>query len=401
MTETANFCTECGQPIHGGKFCANCGTPSGVHQAVTPALAAAAASGAQTGEAPTEPLTNGAPRIAERAATAETPAVTQSEIPVLTQGEIPAVAAATTTSGTAAVPPPPAADRGAGAPARRGPSRGVVIALVAGAVVIAGGVAALLVAGSGGSDKASSPDTVYRKKVATAFGPVLGANQQLSDALVAVRGTDPADAKVAVSRSQHATTVASGAISALTPPAGSAALAREARQVLDREAAYLAAISAVLNHPSVAGASQLQTLASNLTSALDSAGPTVSGTAPTVTGADRLTAWAGSTSRTLARRAAAAKRKAAAKSTGSATTTTRTVVVSPYSNGGNCGSGVFAGPKTSCAFALNVRRAYQDSGGSSTINAYSPTTGRTYTMHCARSGGSVTCLGGDDASVTF
>jgi hypothetical protein len=397
MTEsgpTANFCTECGQPIHGGKFCSNCGTPSGVHQAVTPALAAAAASGAQTGEAPTEPLTNGAPKI-EHAETAETPAVTQSEIPVVTQSEIPAVA----TAASPAVPPPAAA----APPARGGMSRGLIIALVAGAVAIVGVVAAVLVAGSGGGSKESSnADAVYQKKVATAFGPVLGANQQLSDALAAVRGTDPADAKVAVSRSQHATTVASGAISALTPPTGSAALAREARQVLDREAAYLAAISAVLNHPSVAGASQLQTLASNLTSALDSAGPTVAGTSPTVTGADRLTAWARSTSRTLSRRAAAARRKAAAENSGSsATTTTRTIVVSPYSNGGNCGSGVFAGPKTSCAFALNVRRAYQDSGGSSTVNAYSPTTGRTYTMHCARSGGSVTCLGGDDASVTF
>jgi hypothetical protein len=397
MTEsgpTANFCTECGQPIHGGKFCSNCGTPSGVHQAVTPALAAAAASGAQAGEAPTEPLTNGAPKI-EHAETAETPAVTQSEIPVVTQSEIPAVA----TAASPAVPPPAAA----APPARGGMSRGLIIALVAGAVAIVGVVAAVLVAGSGGGSKESSnADAVYQKKVATAFGPVLGANQQLSDALAAVRGTDPADAKVAVSRSQHATTVASGAISALTPPTGSAALAREARQVLDREAAYLAAISAVLNHPSVAGASQLQTLASNLTSALDSAGPTVAGTSPTVTGADRLTAWARSTSRTLSRRAAAARRKAAAENSGSsATTTTRTIVVSPYSNGGNCGSGVFAGPKTSCAFALNVRRAYQDSGGSSTVNAYSPTTGRTYTMHCARSGGSVTCLGGDDASVTF
>ena len=322
----------------------------------------------------------------------------------------PGAAAPPTTAAVGAVAPPtdaapgaaaPHADAapGAAAPPRRGPSRGLLIGLVAGAVVIAGGVAALLISGSGGSDKSSNADAVYAKKVAAAFGPVLGANQQLSDALAAVRGTDPADAKVAVGRSQHATTVASGAISALSAPSGSAPLAREARQVLDREAAYLAAVSAVLNHPSVAGASQLQTLASNLTSALDSAGPTVAGTAPTVTGADRLTAWARSTSRTLSRRAAAARRKAAAKN--SSTTTTRTVVVSPYSNGGNCGSGVFAGPKTSCVFALNVRRAYQDAGGSSTISAYSPTTGRTYTMHCARSGGSVTCLGGDDASVTF
>jgi hypothetical protein len=135
---------------------------------------------------------------------------------------------------------------------------------------------------------------------------------------------------------------------------------------------------------------------------LDSAGPTVAGTAPTVTGADRLTAWAGSTSRTLSRRAAAARRKALAKRSGSSRTTATTVVVaSPYRNGTGCGNGVFAGPNTSCAFAVNVHRAYGDAGGASTIRAFSPTTGQTYTMHCARSGGSVTCLGGNDASVTF
>jgi hypothetical protein len=370
---TPHFCTECGQPIHGGKFCANCGTASGVHKAVTPALAAAVAPGPPMGEEPAEPLANGTPQTTPATETIE-PARPADH--------------------------PRTTDRDGHPPPDRRPvtSRRVLLALAGGALVIAGVVVAVVLL-SAGDSKGPDRDAAYRQKVATAFGPVLGANQQLSDALVAIRGTNPADAKVAVNRAQHATTVASGAVSAVTAPAASSALAREARQVLDRETAYVAAISAVLNHPSVAGASQLQTLASNLTSALDSAGPTVAGNAPSVGGDDRLTAWARSTSRVLRRRAAS-RRKAAA--TGSSRPTSGSVVVaSPYVNGSRCGSDFFAGPNTSCAFAANVRTAYGDAGGSATVRAYSPATGQTYTMHCARSGPSVTCLGGNDASVTF
>lgn len=56
---------------------------------------------------------------------------------------------------------------------------------------------------------------------------------------------------------------------------------------------------------------------------------------------------------------------------------------------------------TSCQFAQSVRQAYLadgNSGGSATIWAYSPVTGRGYTMSC--SGGSVvTCTGGNNAVV--
>lgn len=56
---------------------------------------------------------------------------------------------------------------------------------------------------------------------------------------------------------------------------------------------------------------------------------------------------------------------------------------------------------TSCQFAQSVRQAYLadgNSGGSATIWAYSPVTGRGYTMSC--SGGTVvTCTGGNNAVV--
>jgi hypothetical protein len=377
---TANFCSECGAPIHGGRFCANCGTPSGVHQAVTPALAAAAAE--RSAADPAEPITNGAPKVTQAA-------------PVT--GTVPVVERAQRFDRDTPPPPPPPPP----APGRSGPSRGLVIGLIVGAVAIAVVVVVVVLSSSKSSAPSTDAATAYRQKVARAFGPLLGANAQLSQALAAVRGTDPADAKLAAVGAQHATTVASGALDALAPPPAAATLARQARMVLDRENAYLAGVSAVLNHPSVAGASQMQTLASNLTSALDAAGPTVAGSTPTVSGADRLTAWARTTSRTLQGRAAAKARANRAK--GSHTTTTTVVVggSNPDANGQSCGGGLFAGPNTSCAFAVNVRREYESSGGSSVVRAFSPTTGRTYTMSCARSGGSVTCVGGNDASVTF
>jgi hypothetical protein len=70
------------------------------------------------------------------------------------------------------------------------------------------------------------------------------------------------------------------------------------------------------------------------------------------------------------------------------------------STGASCGNNVSVGPNTSCPFALNVRAAYEQSGGASTIRAYSPVTGVTYTMSCT--GGSPhVCRGGNDASVYF
>jgi Glucodextranase, domain B len=66
---------------------------------------------------------------------------------------------------------------------------------------------------------------------------------------------------------------------------------------------------------------------------------------------------------------------------------------------GNCGNGLSAGPNTSCGFAENVRAAYRSSG-SSVVTAFSPATGRSYTMYCTTSSPHV-CTGGTDAAVYF
>lgn len=64
-----------------------------------------------------------------------------------------------------------------------------------------------------------------------------------------------------------------------------------------------------------------------------------------------------------------------------------------------CGGGLDVGPTTSCAFAVNVRAAYERTGSNS-LSVYSPTTGRTYSMFCTSSSPHV-CTGGNNAAVYF
>jgi hypothetical protein len=55
---------------------------------------------------------------------------------------------------------------------------------------------------------------------------------------------------------------------------------------------------------------------------------------------------------------------------------------------------------TSCPFAKNVITAYL-AAPSTSIQAYSPITGRTYTMQCAEASGTVSCVGSNDNGVAF
>jgi hypothetical protein len=88
-------------------------------------------------------------------------------------------------------------------------------------------------------------------------------------------------------------------------------------------------------------------------------------------------------------------------------TKTKTVVVAPaqtvYAPAApaltNCG-GVFAGPNTSCPFAVNVQQTWLTSGATSTFSVYSPVTGQSYVMNCS-SYSPVVCTGGNNALVEF
>ena len=287
-------------------------------------------------------------------------------------------------------PAPAQPPAGTGASRSRRPMVFAAVALV----VVLGAIAAfVLLSGSGGDDE----QVAYREKVAGTFGPVLGANQKLSDELSRLRGTKRLRARLAVRRAQQATTSAAGALGALSVPEGSEKLATDARQVLDRERAYLSAVSAVLRNPSSSSRGQLETLESNLTTALSEAGPSVAGTEQTVSGAARLTAWAP--------RAAAAIKDGKGGTPAppqSGGTPSAPPATNPYSNGRSCGGGLYAGPNTSCEFAENVRDAYYEApGATATVRVFSPATGLTYTMNCAPSGTGITCSGGNNASVTF
>jgi hypothetical protein len=67
----------------------------------------------------------------------------------------------------------------------------------------------------------------------------------------------------------------------------------------------------------------------------------------------------------------------------------------------SCGERLAVGPHTSCAFAANVRSAYQrGDGGARTVTALSPVTGQRYEMSCTGERPHK-CTGGNDASVYF
>jgi hypothetical protein len=267
---------------------------------------------------------------------------------------------------------------------------GLLIAAALVALLAIGGAAVAYVLMRDGAGKGDG-DRAYRRALASTFGPVLGGNRGVSRDLSRLRGPSPTNARASVRRAQEATKIATGAVGALTVPAGAEQLARDTRQVLGREDAYLSGVAAVLAKPSSPTRSQLQTLASDLTGALNDAGPTVAGTSQTVYGADRLVAWATRHHKRTPRKGG----KVAAPPSPAAGST-------PTQPGTTCGGGLFAGPNTSCTFAANVRSAYEDApGATASVRVFSPVTGMTYTMNCRKSGTGVTCSGGNNASVTF
>ena len=70
------------------------------------------------------------------------------------------------------------------------------------------------------------------------------------------------------------------------------------------------------------------------------------------------------------------------------------------SNQTSCGGDLSVGPDTTCDFAEAVESAYSASGGSETVDAYSPVTHKSYEMTCVTRV-RVECTGGVGASVFF
>jgi Glucodextranase, domain B len=68
--------------------------------------------------------------------------------------------------------------------------------------------------------------------------------------------------------------------------------------------------------------------------------------------------------------------------------------------GTDCGGELHAGQGTSCAFAENVRNAYNEAPGAY-LEVYSPVTNQTYTMDCTPTGAGVNCSGANNATVSW
>jgi len=99
----------------------------------------------------------------------------------------------------------------------------------------------------------------------------------------------------------------------------------------------------------------------------------------------------------LQEEAAKAKTQAATPAPSSAPAVAPVAPVAP--RGASCGGNVSVGANTSCSFAFNVSSALRAAGGGSkTLNVYSPTTGKFYTMTCV-AGIPTVCRGGNNAVV--
>jgi hypothetical protein len=306
------------------------------------------------------------------------------------------------------VPPAPPAPPAASAPSGGGLPSWAPFAAIGAVIVAVIAVVLALTVFSGGDDETAA----YRDKVSTVMAPVITANKQLSTSLAALHGTSSAAAQRKVAAAESATIAARGGLAALTVPDGADQTALNARQTLTREAGYLQAVKAALVVPAADSAAQTQTLAANLTGALDTVAPAGKDWSQSVSGSDTLTTWAPKAAATIrARKAAAARKRAAAarrararSRSGSSAPRTSPAPSAPSapSGGNDCGGGLHAGPNTTCAFALNVRRAWLEAPGTTnTLRVYSPVTGQTYTMSCAPAGGGITCSGANNASVSW
>lgn len=363
----AAFCPKCGQRSAGGSYCTRCG-----EQLAPDAAEELASAATQDLAAIDEPYVED-----RRPRRTEDPVVRRQPAP----------------------PPPPSSPPAPASMDR--PSRGWIPWAILGVVVLlaAVGVAIYFLTKSDGNDNSTAS---YQHEVASTFGPVLGANKATSRSLTGLTDAKVSSAKAAVRQAQSSVTSAQGALGAVTVPSGGDELASQARQALAREASYYAAVATILNNPRSPSADEVGTLASNVTSALAAGGPTLAGTSATITGTDGLTSWARHSARAHNNHHASSNGGSSTNSGSGNSSSSGGTVPNPYANGRDCGNGIYAGPNTSCDFAVNVYDAYWAApGAAASVRVYSPVTGSYYSMNCSPAGSGVTCSGGNNASVTF
>jgi hypothetical protein len=287
-------------------------------------------------------------------------------------------------------------------------SRAWLIVAGVGAVAITAAAVAVILVVSGGSSNASA-QRAYRQKLGTAFAPVLTANTALSSALSSLSGKNITAAKSALATAQSATSGAQAASSVLTVPPGSGQLAQHVQLALTQENGYLLAVQSAFSSPSSADSSQLQQLATSTQTAFVNIASAVPNGSQSISGTVALTSWISAqvAARSHAQDVAQAKNvKSAAEAALKAAGLTPSDVGTssdPYATGRACGGGLYAGPNTSCPFAMNVENDYYQAGGNGvlSVDAYSPVTGRYYVMYCTPAGDGTTCSGGIDASLSW
>lgn len=261
--------------------------------------------------------------------------------------------------------------------------------------IIATGIAAVLMAvsGCGGSDKAEASTSVSR----AAASSLQQAMTATARAIDGVRGTKGSLASLGSSL-QSSLDQTGDVISLLTPRAtdspadqGLLKAARDQRSFLQFASAAAAARSRGTGLSAVASARTAGGRASSDYASLAVASGDLAGLlpAPTTFATGRLHDAVLRTTKSNAALKTKAKSSSSAGGGGSS---------APAPAAADCGGGISVNAATSCPFGRNVADSYNESGGSSSIDVYSPVTKQDYTMNCTGSS-PVVCSGGNNAVV--
>jgi hypothetical protein len=156
-----------------------------------------------------------------------------------------------------------------------------------------------------------------------------------------------------------------------------------------------ASVVGILSAGAAAGCSSTTTIREIPAAAAHAAAPTT--TAPKTTATATTTEPKTTVTTTEPAPAASAPAAAAAPAAPAAPAAGLSYCGSPADQGG-----ISVNSVTSCPFAENVESAWESSGDASSVTAYSPVTGLTYTMSCTASGtGYEVCTGGDNSYLEF
>jgi len=252
----------------------------------------------------------------------------------------------------------------------------------------------------------------YSLKLSSTLAPVVAANRTLSNALVALDGSQSTirASRTATTQAQQVVTAARGALAVLVVSPASTQLSQQATQALTQENGYLQAVSTTLDDPTGNTVASLQPLASATNSAFVPLGSVAPGGNASIFGVDNLLKWT--------QGANALKDRSNQKPPTTVVTPIPTTTVTtpspaaapdpaPTSSLSFCDQNIQVDSQTTtCPLAENTFRAYWTSGGPSTwggavVSAYSPKTNQSYDMSCTTDQTMVWCTGTAGSSTLY